>query len=170
MCRSVHTGKAGGSYWVCFATVGTVLQSSLLLCTALHCFARFCTILHWVCFATVPIFLGLCHQRLVCTSCSTQTTLLGNLQKYIWTNLKFPFLYSGSKVRFWLLIVKKFYFQWNCFVFGKTPNKVIPQRHFGAVVMCGSFLTLTLSKYKLDLNDSKMSLLIDMCTNCWTSM
>ena len=48
-----------------------VLCYSALLYTALYYFAQFCTILHWVCFATVPIFLGLCHQRLVCTSCST---------------------------------------------------------------------------------------------------
>ena len=48
-----------------------VLCYCALFCTALYCFARFCTILNWVCFATVPIFLGLCHQRLVCTSCST---------------------------------------------------------------------------------------------------
>ena len=59
-----------------------VLSYCALFCTALYCFARFCTILNWVCFATVPIFLGLCHQRLVCTSCSTKTTFLGNLQKY----------------------------------------------------------------------------------------
>ena len=48
-----------------------VLCYSALLYTALYYFARFCTILHWVCIATLPIFLGLCHQRLVCASCST---------------------------------------------------------------------------------------------------
>ena len=48
-----------------------VLCYSALLCTASYNFTRFCTILHWVCFATVPIFLGLCHQRLVCASCLT---------------------------------------------------------------------------------------------------
>ena len=82
-----------------------VLCYCALFCTALYCFARFCTILNWVCFATVPIFLGLCHQRLVCTSCSTSTTFLGNLQKYFWRNLKSP-LFSILGVRsiigFWL--------------------------------------------------------------------
>ena len=174
MCRSVHTGKAGGSYWVCFATVGTVLQSSLLLCIVLHCFILLCTVLYY-------FELGLfCNGANIFGTLSSTPCVyfMLNLNNFSWQFAKIflnelkipPFLYSGSEVHYWLLIVKKFYFQWNCFVFGKTPNKVIPQRHFGAVVMCGSFLTLTLSKYKLDLNDSKMSLLIDMCTNCWTSM
>ena len=122
MCRSVHTGKAGGSYWVCFATVGTVLQSSLLLCTALHCFILLCTVLYY--FA-----LGLfCNGAnifgtLSSTPCVCFMLYLNNftwqLAKLFLNELKWnpPFLYSGSKVHCWLLIVKKIHFYRNCFVF-----------------------------------------------------
>lgn len=150
MCRSVHTGKAGGSYWVCFATVGTVLQSSLLLCTALHCFILLCTVLYY--FA-----LGLfCNGAnifgtLSSTPCVCFMLYLNNftwqLAKLFLNELKWnpPFLYSGSNVHYWLLIVKKITFTGIVLFFGKTPNKFIPQRHFGACVNCGSFfLTLTL--------------------------
>ena len=145
MCRSVHTGKAGGSYWVCFATVGTVLQSSLLLCIVLHCFILLCTVLYYF------------ELGLFCNGANIFGTLSSTPCVYFMLNLKNffltpcknisertenpPILYSGSDVHYWLLIVKKILFQWNCFVFGKTPNKVIPQRHFGAIVNCGSFLT-----------------------------
>ena len=144
MCRSVHTGKAGGSYWVCFATVGTVLQSSLLLCTALHCLILLCTVLYY--FA-----LGLfCNGAnifgtLSSTPCVCFMLYLNNftwqLAKLFLNELKWnpPFLYSESKVHYWLLIVKKITFTGIVLFFGKSPNKFIPQRHFGVCVNCGSF-------------------------------
>ena len=114
MCRSVHTGKAGGSYWVCFATVGTVLQSSLLLCIVLHCFILLCTVLYY-------FELGLfCNGANIFGTLSSTPCVyfMLNLNNFSWQFAKIflnelkipPFLYSGSEVHYWLLIVKKITF------------------------------------------------------------
>ena len=138
MCRSVHTGKAGGSYWVCFATVGTVLQSSLLLCTALHCFILLCTVLYYFAlglFCNGANIFGTLSSTLCVCFMLYLNNFTWQLAKLFLNELKWnpPFLYSESKVHYWLLIVKKITFTGIVLFFGKTPNKVIPQRHFGFV-------------------------------------
>ena len=77
--------RAGGSYWVCFATVGTVLQSSLLLCTAFYCFILLCTVLYYFALGLfcngANIFGTLSSTPCVCFMLNLNN-LLGNLQNY----------------------------------------------------------------------------------------